>query len=398
MSLKGPNSRHSDVAVVGGGLIGSSIALRLAQTGLRVTVFERGTAGREASSAAAGMIAPQAEKMGPPQFDQLCRLSHSIYPDFAAEIESLTGKEVNYRRDGTLLLALDEAQAAELQEIQFDAGVERLDPDAARRRVSGLADEIRSALFISGDHWVNNERLTPAVIEAAKRQGVTFQENMPVRGIRVSHERVEGIETDRDRVTAGEVILAAGCWSATLAATSGIEIPMRPCRGQILEFELDSPLPMVVRAGHSYLVPREANVVLVGTTAEYAGFEARVTAEGISEVLRAGLRLVPILAGGRFRRAWAGLRPDTADHLPVLGRCGIEGLTLATGHFRNGILLTPVTAHLIADLVIKGTAPPLLEPFRAERFALAARSAQGRTEREKGESEEAQVSAARGRY
>lgn len=387
MSLQSSNSSHPDAVVIGGGLIGSSIALRLAQAGVQVTVFDRGLAGREASSAAAGMIAPESEKTGPPEFDQLCRLSHSIYPQFAAEIESLSGQPVNYRREGTLLLALDEHQAVELDEIAPDAGVEHLDSAAARRRVPGLAAEIRRAVFVPGDHWVNNERLSQAVIEAARRQGVIFRENTPVRGIRVGHDRVEGIESDRGPVAAREVILAAGCWSATLAATAGVEISMRPCRGQMLEFELDSSLPMVVRAGHSYLVPREDNVVVVGTTAEYAGFEAAVTAAGISEVLRAALRLVPSLAGGRFRRTWAGLRPDTADHLPVLGCCGIKGLTLATGHFRNGILLAPVTARLIADLVTGGATPPLLEPFRAERFALAA----------KGADEEAQVSAARGR-
>jgi len=375
MSEKSPNSRHPDAVVIGGGLIGSSIALRLAQAGLRVTVFDRGTAGREASSAAAGMIAPQSEKTGPPEFDQLCRLSHGIYPEFAAEIESLTGQNVNYRRDGTLLLALDEAQAAEFREIESDPGVERLDPDATKRRAPGLAADVRRALFVSGDHWVNNERLTRAVIEAAQRQGVTFKENTPVGRIAVRHDRVEGIETDRDRVTAGEVILAAGCWSATLAATVGVEFPMRPCRGQILEFELESALPLVVRAGHSYLVPREGSLVLVGTTAEYAGFDAVVTAAGISEVLQAAQRLVPSLAAGRFRRAWAGLRPDTADHLPVLGPCGVKGLTLATGHFRNGILLAPVTARLIADMVSRGAVSPLLGPFGAERFAPAAKNA-----------------------
>lgn len=377
MPVKSPNSLHPDAVVVGGGLIGSSIGLRLAQAGLRVTVFDRGTAGREASSAAAGMIAPQSEKMGPPEFDQLCRLSHGVYPDFAAEVESLSGQTVNYRRDGTLLLALDEAQAAELREMGSDAGVERLDPESARRQVPGLPAQIRSAVFVSGDHWVNNERLTQAVIEAARRQGVTFRENTPVSFIEVRHDRVEGIETGTDRVVAGEVILAAGCWSATLAATAGIDIPMQPCRGQILEFELESALPLVIRAAHSYLVPRDGNRVLVGTTAEYAGFDASVTAAGISEVLQAALRLVPILARGRFRRAWAGLRPDTADHLPVLGRCGIEGLTLATGHFRNGILLAPVTANLIAELLIEGAVPPLLKPFGVERFAPAAKGAAG---------------------
>ena len=374
MSQQNPNSRHPDAVVIGGGLIGSSIALRLAQAGMQVTVFDRGPAGREASSAAAGMIAPQAEKMGSPKFADLCRLSHSIYPEFAAEMEAASGQKVNYRRDGTLLLALDDEQSGGLDEIERRAAsgtVECLDSEALRRRVPGLAAHVRRALFLSGDHWVDNERLTQAVIKAAQSQGVNFRENTPVRHIQVRHDRVEGIETDHDRIGAGEVILAAGCWSGTLAATAGIEIPMEPCRGQMLEFELDSALTMVVRAGHSYLVPREGNVVVVGTTAEYVGFDAVVTADGIAEVLRAAFCFAPFLRTGRFRRAWAGLRPDTADHLPVLGRCAVNGLTLATAHFRNGILLAPVTARLIADVVVNKSTPPLLESFGAERFALA---------------------------
>jgi glycine oxidase len=371
MSLESSSVCHPDAVVIGGGIIGGSIALRLAQAGLRVTVFDRGRAGAEASSAAAGMIAPQAEKTGPPEFDDLCRASHSLYPEFAAEMEALSGQAANYRRDGTLLLALDEEQERELDRIEAGA-VERLDAEAARRQVPGLAADIRRALFLPGDHSVDNKLLTRAVIEAARRQGVIFEENAPVRRIVVRHDRAEGIETDRGRVAATEVILAAGCWSGALAATAGVEIPMDPCRGQMLEFELASALPVVVRAGHHYLVPRASDAVIVGTTAEYAGFEATVTAAGLASVLQAALRLAPFLAAGRFRRAWAGLRPDTADHLPVLGRSGIGGLTLATGHFRNGILLAPVTARLIADLVVGGAAPAALEPFRADRFALAA--------------------------
>lgn len=374
MSLEIVNPGHPDAAVIGGGIVGSSIALRLAQAGMTVTVFDRGPAGREASSAAAGMIGPQAEKMGSPDFADLCRLSHGLYPEFAAEMEALSGEKVNYRRDGTLLLALDDEQSRELDEIEKHAAsgtVERLNSQALRRRVPGFAAAARRALFVSGDHWVDNERLTQAVIKAAQARGVVFRENTPVRRIQVRRDRVEGIETGDGSISAGEVILAAGCWSGTLAATAGVEIPMEPCRGQMLEFELDSALPMVVRAGHSYLVPREGNMVVVGTTAEYVGFNPAVTADGMAEVLRAAFCFAPFLGKGRFRRAWAGLRPDTADHLPVLGRCGTNGLTFATGHFRNGILLAPVTARLIADVVTNGANPPLLESFGAQRFAPA---------------------------
>jgi glycine oxidase len=385
-------ARHPDAIVIGGGIIGSSIALRLAQAGLHVSVFDRGRAGREASSAAAGMIAPQGERMASAEFDDLCRMSHASYPQFVAEIEALSGAAVNYRRDGTLLLALDAEQARELDGIAAAAQVssepsgvgrasagriERLGPEAARQRVPGLTAGIRAALFVADDHWVDNELLTQAVIEAARRQGVVFEENTPVHRIEVRQGRVEGIETDHKRVSIAEVILAAGCWSSALAAGAGVEIPIAPCRGQMIEFELPAPLPLVVRSGHSYLVPRAGNSVIVGTTAEYVSFENTVTAGGLATVLQGALRLTPFLADGRFRRAWAGLRPDTADHLPVLGRSSVRGLTLATGHFRNGILLAPVTARLIRDLVVNGVAAPALDAFCADRFATAARAATG---------------------
>jgi len=370
------HSSHPDAIVIGGGLIGSSIALRLAQAGLRVSVLDRGEPGAEASSAAAGMIAPQGEKPGFEPFAELCWASHALYHQFVAEIEQLSGQETGYRQGGTLLAALDEDQARELDEIAAaqarpGAGVERLSPAAAGRRLPGPSPAILSALFLPADQWLDNERLTAGVIEAARRAGVAFLRQEAV-GLEVREGRMISVATPQERLSAAEFILAAGCWSGALAATAGLEIPTVPCRGQMLEFELESDLPQVLRAGHHYLVPRGRGRVIVGTTAEYAGFEKAVTAGGLGSVLQAALRLAPFLAEGRFVRAWAGLRPDTADHLPVLGRSGIKGLTLATGHFRNGILLAPITARLIADLVVSGAGAPMLDPFRAERFPLAA--------------------------
>jgi len=391
MAINSKSAPRPDVIVIGAGIIGSSIALRLARAGLRVTVFDRGRAGAEASSAAAGMIAPQGEKAGPPAFTELCWMSHGLYPEFVAEVEELSGQQVGYRRDGSVLVALDELQARELEEIEADQesgakpggtppgahpafGVERLTAESLRRRMPGLADKILGALFLAGDHWVDNERLSAAVVEAARRVGVTFHENTAVGRLKVRMGRVEAVEVASGQQSAGEVVLAAGCWSGELAAQAGVEIPGAPCLGQMIELEIDAPLPAVVRAGHHYLVPRVGDRVIVGTTAEYAGFEKRVTATGLASILQGALRLAPLLAEGRFRRAWAGLRPDTEDHLPVLGRSEIAGLTLASGHFRNGILLAPVTARLIADLVLTGSVPAALGPFGVGRFARAART------------------------
>jgi glycine oxidase len=368
-----------DVIVIGGGIIGSSIAVRLAQAGARVSIFDRGEPGREASSAAAGMIAPQAEGPKPEAFAELCGASYSLYPEFVAEMEDLSGIAAGYHRAGSLLLALDDAQAQELDETEAETrrrglAVERLDADAVRRCVPGLGEGIRRGLLLPGDHWVDNERLTEGVLEAARRLGVTIHANATVCSLSARNHRIESIKTDTAAFRAAEFVLAAGCWSGVVAASAGLEVPTVPCRGQMLEFEAPSQLSMVVRAGDHYLVPRAGGRILVGTTADYVGFEKAVTAEGLASILSGALRLAPFLGKLRFRRAWAGLRPDTADHLPILGRARLENVTLATGHFRNGILLAPFTARLMADLVAGGTIPPELEAFRPERFALGAKA------------------------
>jgi glycine oxidase len=371
----------ADVIVIGGGLIGSSIALRLAQAKLRVAVFDRGEPGGEASSAAAGMIAPQGETAEPDAFFALCAASHALFPNFVAEIEELSGQEVDFRREGSLLVAVEEKQVAGLEKLfwtQTRAGlpVERLTLAGLERRMPGLSGKVRAALGISEDYWVDSEKLTRAVIEAARRLGVKFYAHRAVERLVVSDNRVEEIETASGRPesgaapsSAGCFVLAAGCWSAGLAEQAQLPLPMPPCRGQMMEFESPREIPFVVRAGTHYLVPRSARRVLVGTTVEYAGFEKTVTAEGLRSILNGVIRFAPFLKECAFRRAWAGLRPDTADHLPVLGYGKLDNLVLATGHFRHGILLAPVTAQQISELVVARSTSLSLEAYRPSRFA-----------------------------
>lgn len=376
----GRATRTADVIVMGGGVMGCAIAFRLAQQHVKAIVVDRQGPGSEASSAAAGMISPQGEMVEFGPFFELCATSRDLYAGFVREIESLAGENVGYHEEGTMLVAPDEAAGRELEEVyrcQKRQGLplERMTREAVLDRVPGLAPAITGGLFLPGDHRVDNERLTPAVAQAASRLGVTFMTHTSVTRLNVTHGRLESIETRAgtasvtSTLSAGHFVLAAGCWSSELVAPLGMHLPTKPCRGQMLEFESPVPLPLPVRAGHHYLVPRAPRRILAGTTAEYVGFEKNVTGEGLHSILEGVARFAPLINQLRFRRAWAGLRPDTADHLPILGGGAVDGLVFATGHFRNGILLAPITAQLIAELIVTGSTSQPLEAYRPTRFA-----------------------------
>ncbi len=366
-----------DVAVIGGGIIGCATAWRLAQAHQRVTVIEQGEFGQEASSAAAGMLAPQGEKIEPENFSVLCHASRDFYPDFVAEVESLTGRKVGYRQDGSLLVGIEDAECRELEETyehQTRRGLklERLTGEEVRRRVAGLAPEIRMGLFVPGDHWLDNTQLSQALAEACRLAGVAMRPASEVARLNVRGEKVDsaGVRSAgrEETVSAGQFVLAAGSWSKALAEPLGVHLPIEPCKGQIIEFHAPGKLPHVVRAGHHYLVPRDGGAVLAGTTAEWVGFEKSVTAGGLASILQGTTRIAPVIKDFRFCRAWAGFRPDTPDHLPVLGRGKFTNLVFATGHFRNGILLAPITAQLMVELLTTGSTSHPLEIYRPSRF------------------------------
>jgi glycine oxidase len=369
-----------DVLIIGGGIIGASIAFRLAQARLKVTVVDRAEPGSEASTAAAGMLAPQGEMVKPKEFSDFCFASRDLYPRFVAEIEELSGEQVGYRRDGSLLVALNEHQESELRELHHAQTRQGLPAEAwesaeVQRRIPGLAPDLRWGLFVPGDHRVDNERLMRALVKSCKRLGVQFETGQAVAKFNLREGHVESVETasaergTTAKFSTGSYILSAGCWSGELAAPLGLKLPLRPCRGHMLELDAPAELPLVVRAGLHYLVPRAERRVLAGTTAEYAGFDKAVTAEGLRSVLEGAIRLAPRVKDFRFRRAWAGFRPDTTDHLPILGHGAIENLILATGHFRNGILLAPVTAQVISELLLTGTTSHSLNLYSPARFA-----------------------------
>ena len=379
MSPKGPDGSLPDAAIIGGGIIGCSIALRLANAKLKVTVFDRGEPGAEASSAAAGMLAPQSEGIEPQAFEKFCTESRDLYSGFAAEIEDATGEDVGYRHEGALLVATGDEDCKELEELfhsqtRKNLPIERLTSDDLRARIPGFFGDVRMGLFVPGDHWVDNERLARALAKACQRAGVTFSTGVEVTGLSTQKDRVEGVEirqpgsTATGSVSAGNFILAAGCWSQQIASSLRLAIPVVPCHGQMMELESSTKIPMIVRSGMQYLVPRSNRRVAAGTTAEYIGFEKHVTAGGLQSILGGITRFAPGVRNFRFLRAWSGLRPDTQDHLPILGTGEFESLVFATGHFRNGILLAPLTGQLISELILTRTTSLPLDLYSPLRF------------------------------
>ena len=365
--------RALDVVVVGGGVMGCGIALRLCQAGARVTVLERAIPGAEASSAAGGILAPQEEAEGPGPFLALCLRSRALYPDFAAELLALTGINVNYLPSGVLHLAFDAAGEGRLEATaawQRAQGlrVELLGPEALHALEPHLSRQVRRAARFVDDHQVDNRLLTRALTMAAARVGAAFRTGY-VRGVVEEHGRAVGVDLDGETLRADAVVIAAGSWSGLVQGVALDPRVVRPARGQMVQLQTRLPLfSHVVFSDRGYLIPRVDGRVLAGSTLEFSGFEKNVTAEGLHRILSLALELCPALATAPVQETWAGLRPYTDDHLPILGAGPLPGLFLATGHFRNGILLAPLTARLMAQAVL-GEPPDVdLEPFRFNRF------------------------------
>jgi glycine oxidase len=375
----------NDVVVVGGGVIGCSIALRLAQQGLKVVLVERGRLGCEASRAAAGMLSPQAEAMGPSPFFDFCMKSRALYPNFARELAELSGIDPEYRDEGTLAVRLERTPLDHFQQWtgwQKDAGLhlENLGEAEIHALAPALGPGAIDGVFLQGDHQIDNRRLMDALAAALANNGVQVVEGEMVEAIEFeatnNTRRAVGVRSRSGRISAGVVVIAAGCWSSQLLGLAGLRVITEPARGQMLALRGDSTVfDYTLNSGHCYLVPRRDGRVVVGSTVEYTGFQKAVTAEAIGSLLNAATELAPVLAGFELIETWCGLRPDTSDHLPILGRSGIDNLILATGHFRNGILLAPATADLIVEVITQGRSPVDMAPFGVERFEAAARGA-----------------------
>jgi glycine oxidase len=368
------SERAADVLVVGGGLIGCALAAEVRARGRSVMLLERAEPGAEASSAAAGMISPQVEAREPGPFFDLLLESRSLYPRWVEELVGETGIDVGYRRTGRLQCDLEGETADRVLNPyawQSAAGLEvRLAPreELPVELGSRLAPGIRQGVFFPDEAVVEPRALVRAAEKLAERRGVRILRGTPARRFLLERGRCVGVESPSGRMPAGTVVDAAGAWAAFDPALT-MPLPVKPVRGQIVALRLSgTPLPAIVSSHEAYIVPRPDGTVLVGSTMEDAGYRKEVTAQALARLIGGASRIVPTLETGEFVTAWSGLRPATPDGLPVLGGSPVPGLVFATGHFRNGILLAPVTARILADL-LTGEATRDLSSFSVERFA-----------------------------
>lgn len=363
-----------DVIVIGGGVIGCSIALRLAQGGLKVAVIERNKIGCEASRAAAGMLLPQTGAIARSHMFDLSIISRSMYRAFADELKEASGIDVEYRDEGTLHIEIEgeNEDASAWASWQEEAGLrlERLTAHEARKLEPYVAESASGAIFIPDDHQLENRLLMDALDVSIRRAGVEVIEGEEASSIIVERGKAIGLSCAEQEISAGAVVVAAGSWSSRLLEPLGLRIEIIPARGQMVAVKGPLEINRVLHSLDCYLVPRRDGRILIGATVEYAGFQSGVTVCGVNQLLSSAIKLSPAISGCEIVEMWSGLRPDTEDHLPVIGPCDVENLWIATGHFRNGILLAPVTASLIADAIINGRASDAFEHFGSQRFPL----------------------------
>jgi glycine oxidase len=365
----------ASVVVVGAGVMGCAAAYELAGRGVQVTVLERSVPGAEASSAAAGILGAQVESHHPGPLTELGLLSRARYPKLVNELETISGIAVGYRRAGVLKVSFEAQGSAKLErelawQRKAKLPLERLNRASLAAREPALSKELSGGVLFEADALIDPRALLSALRIAAEKRGATFRSGSFVRGVVEREGRASGVELDDGSVIEGShVVLAAGSWTSLLGQRSGGPRVV-PARGQIVELKTSVPLlSSVVFGPECYLVPRADGRLLIGSTLEFVGFRREVTAGAVHRLLGAALRLVPQLAEAELSGSWSSFRPFTADELPLLGPSRLPGLILMSGHYRNGILLAPISAQIVAACVL-GERPPLdLAPFAPERRA-----------------------------
>jgi glycine oxidase len=377
-------SRSYDVAIVGGGIIGLSCAWRAARRGARVAVVDRTQPPDGATRVAAGMLAPVGElAFGEPELLKLTLAAAALYPDFVAELEEASGLSAGYRRVGALHVALDRDEAAEMRRVHelqrsLGLGAEWLPPRRCRELEPGLTPSFNGGVHAPEEASVDPRALIEALLAAlGAENGADLFLGVAVEAALRDGERVAGVRTAAGaELRAGATVLAAGAWSGQAEwLPEAARPPVRPVKGQILELRSRDgapPCTRIVSSERVYLVPRPDSRLIVGATVEEQGFDTAVTAGGVHELLREAYRLLPEVAEMELVEATAGLRPGTPDNLPLVGASPVEGLLWATGHYRNGILLAPLAANMLADQL---QAPSSFEPHSDAKLYGAAEGA-----------------------
>ena len=336
-----------DVIIVGAGIIGLSLAISLRKQGLRVLVIERGQPGREASWAAAGMLAPCGSEI-PSALTELARQSYCRYPEFVHELEDESGSKVDFRQHGTILLSEDGVFPESSEVISADR-IHSLEPNLDAESIS--SGKLKAA-FIE-ERTVDPRLLVAAATKSARHRGVDISSGTEVKSIEVAQDRVVGVRTNRTSYAAAAVVNCAGAWSGHIGPH---EFPVRPVKGQMLAVVQGPLVRHVVRSEKVYVVPRSDGRLVIGSTLENAGYDKGIKINTIQYFLDLGVELLPQLQKAKEHEAWAGLRPGTPDNLPILGQTSTPGYFAATGHYRDGILLAPITAEVMTSLVL-GDAP-----------------------------------------
>lgn len=369
------NSSTTGVVIVGGGVIGCAIAYHLSKAGMPVVVVDQGEIGAEASSAAAGLLAPLGSIAGPGPFAELLLASFAMFPALVPELEEASGVRAEYERTGSLRVVRDAKHIPNLRKRveawkPLGLRMDWLAGDELRKREPLLSPEISAGIYAPEESQVRAARVAPAFAQAAARQGATLYSHCRVTGVTSEHNRITKVSTEQgETIACDQLVVAAGAWSAQWSEWLHCSLPVSPQRGQILALrQPERPLRHIVFGEAIYLAPKQDGTIVVGATREEAGFEKQLTAGGVAWLLATATRLVPALEHCAIERMWAGLRPRTPDNQPMLSRVPTwENVTLATGHGSVGIMLSAITGKTIAELVITGAVPELIRPFAVDR-------------------------------